>query len=245
MSAGWNAISQAKRIEHFNSVAYSLCFVSLMIMLRRDITTLKQTAGELAQLAREHHASYWLLWAKPMLGWITAQEGDIEAGVAQMHESTTELHRQQANLWVPQNLLFEAEILGRAKQYHRAYRLLKEAEALIVPLDQRFYEAELYRVRGEVMIADGADPQAGAASLERAIDVARCQNAKFLELRAAVSRARLYLAQHRAKEARDVLAPIFAWFSEGLDTVDLNEARSLLVEIDAQEPLVRYTTRLD
>src|SRR5262249_27349276 len=107
---------------------------------------------------------------KPMLGWIVAQEGDIDAGIAQMHESTVELQKQQANLWVPQTLLLEAEILGRAKQYHRAYQLLNDAQALIEPLDQRFYEAELHRVRGLIMSADGTDPQAGAANLDGAID---------------------------------------------------------------------------
>ena len=112
MAAGWEAITQAKRIEHFNSIAYSLCFVSLLIMLRRDIATLRRTAGELLQLAEQHNASYWTLWAKPMLGWIEAQEGKIEAGIRQMHESTAELAKQKANLWVPQTLLLEAEILG-------------------------------------------------------------------------------------------------------------------------------------
>ena len=149
-----------------------------------------------------------------------------------MHESTTELQKQQANLWVPQTLLLEAEILGRAKRYQRAYQLLNEAQALIEPLDQRFYEAELHRVRGLIMIADGTDPQAGAANLDCAIDVARRQNARFLDLRAAVTRARLYLDQGLPHNAHDLLVPVFTSFSEGLDTADLREARCLLNEID-------------
>ena len=228
MEAGWEAISQAKRIEHFNSIAYALCFVSLLIMLRRDVGTLKQTAGELLQLASQHNASYWLLWAKPMMGWIAAQEGETEAGIAQMHESTAELQRQQANLWVPQTLLLEAEILGQAKQYGRAYQLLDEAQALIEPLDQRFYEAELHRVRGVIMISDSADLTAGVASLDRAIDVARRQNARFLELRAKVTKARFLVDHGLHADACNLLAPIYGSFAEGLDTVDLREARSLL-----------------
>jgi predicted ATPase len=228
MEAGWEAISQAKRIEHFNSIAYALCFVSLLIMLRRDVETLKRTAGELLQLANEHNASYWLLWAKPMMGWIAAQEGQIEAGIAQMHESTAELQRQQANLWVPQTLLLEAEILGKAKKYGRAYQLLDAAQALIEPLDQRFYEAELHRVRGVVMIFDGADLAGGVASLDRAIEVAKQQNARFLELRAKVSKARVLLDCSLSEDARNLLGPVYASFSEGLDTFDLREARSML-----------------
>src|SRR5262249_21465351 len=154
MDAGWQAIADAKRIGHFNSIAYSLCFVSLLIMLRRDVSTLKTTAGELMQLAKQYRASYWTLWAKPMLGWIAAQEGDIETGIRQMHESAEALQKQNANLWVPQTLLLEAEILGNAKQYQHAHKLLDAAQALIEPLDQRFYEAELHRVRGVVLTAE-------------------------------------------------------------------------------------------
>jgi predicted ATPase len=199
-------------------------------MLRRDVETLKRTAGELLRLASEHNASYWLLWAKPMMGWIAAHEGEIEIGIAQMHESTAELQKQQANLWVPQTLLLEAEILGQAKDYDRAYQLLDEAQALIEPLDQRFYEAELHRVRGVVMISDAIDVPTGAASLDRAIEIAQHQNARFLELRAKVSKARFLINCGLREDARSLLAPIHDSFSEGLDTVDLREARSLLNE---------------
>src|SRR4029450_3654703 len=138
MKAGWEAISQAKRIEHFNSIAYSLCFVSLLIMLRRDLKTLKQTAGELLALAEQYKAAYWALWARPMLGWIKAQEDNAEAGLQQMNQSTVELQQRKANLWVPQSLLLQAEILGRTKQFQTAYQLLDEAQALNEEYDQRF-----------------------------------------------------------------------------------------------------------
>jgi predicted ATPase len=231
MAAGWEAISQAKRIEHFNSIAYSLCFVSLLIMLRRDIETLRRTAGELLELSERHNASYWALWAKPMLGWIKAQEGEIEFAIQEMHESTEALNKQDANLWVPQTLLLEAEILGEAKQYQRAYRLLDEAQALIEPLDQRFYEAELHRVRGAVILAEGADCEAGLANIDRAIDVARRQNSRFLELRASISKARLWRMHGRRDEAHAMLEPVYKSFSEGFATTDLVEAKALLDSI--------------
>jgi predicted ATPase len=231
MDAGWEAISEAKRIGHFNSIAYSLCFVSLLIMLRRDTAALKQTAGELLQLAKQYSASYWMLWAKPMLGWVTAQEGNIEGGIRQMRESVEELQKQNANLWVPQTLLLEAEILGETGQYHRAYQLLDEAQALIEPLDQRFYEAELHRVRGTIVLADSPHSPMGITSLDRAIDVARRQNSRFLELRASVSKARVWRNRGLWDEAREIVTPVYRSFSEGLDTVDLVEARTLLEEL--------------
>jgi class 3 adenylate cyclase/predicted ATPase len=231
MAAGWEAISQAKRIEHFNSIAYALCFVSLLIMLRRDIPTLKRTAGELLQLAERYNASYWELWAKPMLGWIDAQEGNVEAGIQKMHESTEELQRQKANLWVPQTLLLEAEILGQVKEYRRAHRLLNEAQALIEPLDQRFYEAELHRVRGVIVLSEKADSAVGMASLDRAIEVAQRQNSRFLELRARMSKGRLSLKHECLDREREALSQTYHTFSEGLDTADLVDARALIEEM--------------
>ena len=97
--------------------------------------------------------------------------------------------------------------------------------------NQRFYEAELHRVRGMVMLSDGSDVDAAAANFDRAIEVARCQSSRFLELRAATSKARLCLERGRHQSARDLLAPVYSSFSEGLDTADLVEARSLLNEL--------------
>jgi class 3 adenylate cyclase/predicted ATPase len=231
MEAGWEAISQAKRIEHFNSIAYSLCFVSLLIMLRKDIPTLRRTAGELMQLAERANAAYWKLWAMPMLGWVDAQEGRIEAGVQQMHDSAQALQQQKANLWVPQTLLLEAEILGQAREYKRAHKLLNDAQGLIEPLDQRFYEAELHRVRGVVMLAEDPGSATAVASLDRAIDVARRQKSRFIELRACMSKARLLRERDKRGDARELLAPVYETFSEGLDTIDLKEARALLDEL--------------
>jgi predicted ATPase len=166
-----------------------------------------------------------------MLGWISAQEGNIEAGIRQMHESTERLQKQKANLWVPQTLLLEAEILGKAAQYQRAYQLLDAAQALIEPLDQRFYEAELHRVRGTVSLAEDPSSLAGAASLDHAIEVARQQNSRFLELRACVSKARIWRDRGLREQAREVVAPVYHSFSEGYETVDLTEARALLDEL--------------
>jgi class 3 adenylate cyclase/predicted ATPase len=228
MDAGWQAISDAKRIGHFNSIAYSLCFVSLLIMLRRDVATLRTTAGELMQIARQYRASYWALWAKPMLGWIAAQEGNIDTGIHQMHESAEALQKQNANLWVPQTLLLEAEILGNAKQYQHAHKLLDAAQALIEPLDQRFYEGELHRVRGTVLMAEKPNSPDGLKSLDCAINVARRQNSRFLELRACVSKARVWRDRGLHDDARKIVAPVYSWFTEGLDTIDLREARDFL-----------------
>ena len=212
MEAGWEAIGEAKRFGHFNSVAYSLCFVSLLIMLRRDIETLRRTAGELLQMAEQHNASYWALWAKPMLGWIAAQEGKIESGIRQMHESTEVLGEQRANLWVPQTLLLEAEILGGVKQYRArlcASRCGAGPDRASRPAFLRGGAASRPR-RGADL--GGQSCAAGEASIDRAIEVARRQNSRFLELRAAVAKARLLAdrgSRRRAQRPHAGLSVVF------------------------------------
>ena len=163
-----------------------------------------------------------------MLGWIAAQEGNIETGIRQMHESAEALQKQNANLWVPQTLLLEAEILGNATQYQDAHKLLDAAQALIEPLDQRFYEAELHRVRGAVLTAEKQNSPDGMKSFDRAINIARQQNSRFLELRACVSKARVWRDRGLRDGAREIVTPVYRWFSEGLDTIDLKEARAVL-----------------
>jgi predicted ATPase len=94
--------------------------------------------------------------------------------------------------------------------------------------NERWWDAELHRLRGELMRAQGADAGPVEAAFRRALEVAQSQQAKSLELRAATSLARLLLAQSRAAEAKELLAPLYSWFTEGLDTPDLQAARSLI-----------------
>jgi predicted ATPase len=106
---------------------------------------------------------------------------------------------------------------------------LAEAHTLVEQHEERYWEAEVYRLRGVVLLRQPGTPQAEAeAWLQRALDVARRQEAKSLELRAAMSLARLWQQQDKCQEAHDLLAPIYGWFTEGFDTADLQEARALL-----------------
>ena len=109
---------------------------------------------------------------------------------------------------------------------------LAEANPLVEQQEQRYWEAEVYRLRGVVLLRQPGTPQAeGEAWLQRALDVTRGQEAKALELRAAMSLARLWQQQGKRDEARALLAPIYGWFTEGFDTVDLQEAKALLAEL--------------
>jgi predicted ATPase len=132
--------------------------------------------------------------------------------------------------YLPGVLRSLAEAQAKAGQPGEALTTLAEALALVEETDERYFEAELYRLKGELLLAQGDD--AGAeASLQKAVEVARRQSAKSWELRATTSLARLWQKQGQTDEARQVLMQIYGWFTEGFDTPDLKEAKALLDEL--------------
>jgi predicted ATPase len=119
---------------------------------------------------------------------------------------------------------------GRAGQPEEGLAVVSEALALVDRTDERYYEAELYRLKGELLLMRGAEDKA-EASYHKAIEVARGQSTKSLELRAATSLSRLWQQQGRRDRARQMLAEVYGWFTEGFDTRDLQEAKALLDEL--------------
>jgi predicted ATPase len=130
----------------------------------------------------------------------------------------------------PTFLAWLAEAYGKAGQAEEGLSVLAEALAQVKKTDERYYEAELRRLKGELLLMQG-DKTEAEASFHKAIEVARRQQAKSWELRATVSLCRLWQKQGRVDEARQTLAEIYGWFTEGFDTPDLKEARALLEEL--------------
>jgi predicted ATPase len=224
IDAGREAIAEARRQGHFNSTAYALCFVGLMIMLRRDAPLLRETAGELLTISEAHNAAYWKLWAEIMLGWLRTEAGEIEPGLAAIRRATGILQEQQANVWVPQSLLLEAEIRCRLGALDAASRLLEQAGALILAPEQSYYEVEWRRLEATLLQARGAPDEAVDAAYGRALAAARAQRSNFLELRVLVD-----LARRRPEgQARAMLAEVYDRFDQGLATADLVDARKAL-----------------
>jgi predicted ATPase len=227
MRAGREAIAEAKRQAHFNSIAYSLCFVSLLIMLRRDAEALRTTASELLTISEAHHAAYWKLWAEIMLGWLQTEDGDVGSGLAVIRRNTSILQQQEANVWVPQSLLLEAEIRLRSGEIEAANGLLEAAGALILAPEQRYYEVEWRRLEARLLQAKGAPIDEIDAAFERALEAAREQGSRFFELRVLVDSARRP-APGQADRARAMLAQVYGRFDGGFATADLVDAREVL-----------------
>ncbi len=124
------------------------------------------------------------------------------------------------------------EMQGKVGQAEEGLRVVDEALAIVERTEERFYEAELYRLKGELLLQQSENSApAATASFQQAITIAQHQEAKSLELRAATSLARLWQSQGRKQEAHDLLAPVYNWFTEGFDTADLKDAKGLLEEL--------------
>jgi predicted ATPase len=165
-------------------------------------------------------------------GWALAMQGQGEAGIAQVHQGTTAWRATGAALLVPYLCTVLADVAEHLGHPADGLQALAEAHTLVEQQEERWWEAEVHRLRGVLLLRQPGTSQAEAeAWLRRALDVARRQEAKSLELRAAISLSRLWQQQGKHAEAYDLLAPLYGWFTEGFDTADLQEAKALLEEL--------------
>jgi predicted ATPase len=186
-------------------------------------------AGSIALAAQQGFSAQYVAWGTVPQGWALTQQAQWAAGMAKLREGSAAALATGSELWRPYFLALLAEATGTAGQPEDGLRLLAEAQEVMARTDERFYEAELSRLAGELHLAQAPTAQAEAERrIRHALDVARHQDAKSLELRSAVSLGRLWQHQGKRVEAREVLAPVYGWFTEGFDTADLQEARALL-----------------
>jgi adenylate cyclase len=225
------ALALARELEHPFTLIDVLAFGGCVFnSLRRDAEAFKKCAEEMKQLASDKLQG-WLGMATWLWGEALALSGYLEDGIAQMQEGLAfEEYRATEQCYRSGCLHSMAEAQVKLGHLEGGLATLVEAFALVEETDERYCEAELHRVRGELLLMQGDETEA-EASYERAIEVARRQNARSWELRAATSLARLWRQQGRTDEARQMLAEIYDWFTEGFDTPDLREARALLEEL--------------
>ena len=161
-------------------------------------------------------------------------QGRGEEGIAQVRQGIASYRATGAALHVPCLCTLLADVSAHLGHTEDGLQALAEAHTLVQQHEERYWEAEIYRLRGVLLLRQTTTPQAEAETwLQRALDVARRQQAKLLELRAAMSLARLWQQLGKCGEARELLAPVYNWFTEGFDTADLQEAKGLLEEISS------------
>ncbi len=225
------ALTLAQEVSHPASLAYAHAFAAMLHQLRQEGPAV-QAQAETA-IAISHEQGFAQTWACGMIlrGWALADQGQAEQGLADMRQGLASW-RRVAQLAQPYWLALLAEAYRNGGQLMEGLTALEQALALVEQNDERYYEAELHRLKGELLLRQAVPDEAGAETCSRqALEVARRQQAKSLELRAAMSLSRLWQRQGKRAEAYELLAPIYGWFTEGFDTADLQEAKALLDEL--------------
>jgi TOMM system kinase/cyclase fusion protein len=228
----------AQELSHPFSLAWALEWFFNLHNLRREVQAAQDQAERLIALSAEQGFPYFLKNGTCDQGWVLVEEGQREKGIAQMCESVASLKATGANLALSLRLVWLAQAYGKNAQVEAGLAALTEALTFISKNGERYWEAELYRVKGELLrqTAKGnrqtaAMESEGEICFRQAIDMARRQSAKSLELRAVVSLSHLWQQQGKRDAARELLAPVYGWFTEGFDTADLQEAKALLKEL--------------
>jgi predicted ATPase len=220
------------------SIADALCYAGCFFYdFLRDAQATREHAEELLRLSKEKNYTGWLGMSIQYLGSASAGLGRLQEGIELMREGIV-VHRAEGMRLNDMGTLGSlAQALAETGQVEEGLAALAEALELMEQTDERLWEAELYRIRGELLLMQGreADAESGLHDAERsfqhAIVVARDQQARSWELRATTSLARLWQAQGKQEEAREVLAGVYGWFTEGYGTADLREAKALLEQL--------------
>jgi predicted ATPase len=189
-------------------------------------------ADEVISLAEEHGLSMWLAYGRIFRGWALAEQGRRAEGLAELVKALAECQATRTRMHRPYHLALLAEALHRSGKAEEALRVVDEALELVEETDERWWEADLHRLKGDLLLSLAAQNAAEAeAEYGAAVTTARRQGARMLELRAATSLARLWRDQGACAEARDLLAPVYGWFAEGRDTAGVKDAGALLTEL--------------
>jgi predicted ATPase len=231
------ALALAQELSHPYSVATALFFTAWLHYARREVHATQELSEAVRTLSAEYEFPFWLSAGTMLRGWALAMQAQIEEGRKQIPQGIASSRATGAEQWRPCALALLAEVYEKAAQSEEGLTVLAEALTLVDKNDERWYEAELHRLQGELLLQQFPDNHLEAeSSFQKAIDVSRHQQAKSLELRATTSRARSWQRQGKRQEAYDLLAPVYGWFTEGFDTADLKDAKALLDELAEEIP---------
>ena len=226
------ALNLAQEFTHPLSLVFALQFATFLHQFRREAQAVQERAEALIALSTEQGFPQWLAYANVLRGWALTVRGEGEEGIAQIHKGLVARQALGAQLNRPYFLSLLAEAHGKAGQIEEGLAVLNQALDTVNKTGERNWEAELHRRKGEILLMQQGQKVGEAEECFRqALDTARRQQAKSLELRATMSLSRLWQQQAKQGEARQMLTDIYGWFTEGFDTADLQEAKALLEEL--------------
>jgi predicted ATPase len=225
------ALTLAQELSHAYSLAFALNYATTLHVWRREVQLAQERAEAVMTLSNEHGFIHALSVGMIKRGWAIAKQGMVAEGIRQIHQGLAAERDTGAELALSHYLSLLAEAYRLGGQVNAGLRTLAEALAHIETTGERHLEAELYRLKGECLLsltAERCKEREAEECFRQALDIARCQQAKSLELRAAMSLSRLGQQQGRHTEAHQMLAEIYGEFTEGFETPDLQDAQALL-----------------
>jgi DNA-binding SARP family transcriptional activator len=222
------ALRLARQLEQPFSQAIAAAYLALLQQLRADPATFRGQAKEALELATTFKATYYRQWSAILVAYAETLDRPEATGLKHLRSAIESFKETGARLRLPYYFALLADAQLRAHEADAGLDVVDEALSRSRETNERWWDAELHRLRAELLLCGGAETTEAEVVLRHALEIARGQQAKSLELRAALALARLWAGSGRTAEARDLLAPAYAWFTEGLETPDLQAARALL-----------------
>jgi predicted ATPase/DNA-binding SARP family transcriptional activator len=231
LASAASAVQLAREFAQPFNQALTVTYLAMLQELCVDVDTFQKQAQQAFVLTREYQAPYYHAWASILVHFAQAWQKPNAARVVSLRQAIRAFTDSGAHLRMPYYLSLLARACYRAGELAEGLSILDQAMAASQQNSERWWDAELERLRGELLWAQSADAGQIQATFQRAIDIAQAQQAKSLELRAAMSLARWWQAHSRAAEAKQLLTSLYGWFTEGFDTSDLQTAQAIIASL--------------
>jgi class 3 adenylate cyclase/predicted ATPase len=232
LDRGRMGVRLARDLSHPMSIVNALPFLSVVQQLRGEIGAVHELADSIIELSAAHGLPQWLAFGRILGGWIQAERGHGDAGVAQLQSAVDEYRSKGNDLWMPWFLALLATALLKHGAIDEGLRTVGDELERADETGSRLWAAEFHRLRGELLLArDPADASEAEIAFHQALVIAGGQSAKSWELRAALSLSHLWRRHGKREEAGRLLRGIHDWFTEGFETADLREAKMVLDEL--------------
>jgi predicted ATPase len=229
-----SGLALARDLDHVGSIVNALPLAILVHQLRGEGALVRELAESIITLSTERGFPQWLLFGKVFDAWFQAEQGGGEAAIAQLRGAIAEYRATGNELYVPGFFSLLATTLLKHGAADEGLVTVADAQTMADATGTRLWDSDYHRLKGELLLArDPAAGQDAEIAFRQAMEIARGQSARSWELRAAVSLGRLWQRQGKRQEATRLLAEVYGWFTEGFDTVDLMEAKSLLDRLSA------------
>ena len=227
-----HALKDAREIGQAATLAYALAHASIAHMLCGNHALAAAQSQQLFALAEDKGAGFWKPHGMMQQGCAHALAGRPSEALQMLPAGITAYRSTGSNAWMPWFLSHLSWAYAGLGQFDDAWRCIDEAMTAVETTNERWCEAEIYRMASEIALSSSAPDQAKAEGyLSRALAIARKQRTKSWELRTAISMARLWRDQGKSQQAHDLLAPIYRWFTEGLSTLDVKNGKALLDQL--------------